>query len=167
MKNTVKKLLVLWLICWIIYCGSEFLLYLLIYRGTMPHERDYSVLCGTQHAVFAFFYSRIFSASEVPAAPFRFPQALLDFFRRNWQQLLLLIACAGLYEGIRAAFPDSNNLISALLLLFFPSAALCSVPFLRTVIGLSVSLFSLLLTDLGVRYGRYLREKRQKNSPGD
>ena len=170
MKNTLRKLWVLWLICWVIYCGSEFLLYLLIYRKTMPQQRDFSVLFLTQQAVLAITYTLVFSPTLCTSDlddGFGLWRVTGEFFHGNWLQILLLAVCAILYEGIQWAFPHSDNLISAFLLMLFPSTALIRPPILRTMIGAAVSIISVLLTHILFRYGRYRRQRKPKNSLDD
>lgn len=131
---------------------------ILLYRETMPHLRDYSVLGWTQHLVFAAVYYAIFTrpahrhAPPPPEEGFRLWRAVGDFFRRDGRQLLLLVGCAALYEAIQAIFPDTNDLFSALLVVLFPSASVISAPVIRTLVGVSLSLISMLLPDLAVRY---------------
>lgn len=156
----------LWFVCWISYCACEYLLHLFFYMETLPHERNYSILFWTQHAVFAVAYYLIFSRPDRLTAPAR-PQddlpplrAVGDFFRRDWRQLLLLAGCAVLYEALQAVFPDSDDLASALLVMLFPSAAVIGVPVLRTLIGFSISLVSMLFASILAQY------KTRKPKPG-
>ncbi len=159
-EHILTKLLLLVMICWIVYCGSEFLLYLILYRETMSHERDYSILFWTQHPVLAIAYHKVFSKPihlEIPAGSFRPLHVIGNFFHENWKQMLLLGGCAILYEVFQAVFPHSDNLASAFLVLFFPSAAIFHVPIIRTAIGFSISLVSIIFVYILIRYRLYRR----------
>ena len=162
-EHIIKKFLLLGFICWVIYCGSEFLLYLVLYRETLYHERDYSILFWTQHIVLAIAYQLVFpNPVRLKKADNNFcPLYIIgDFFRRNWKQLLFLTGCGILYEVIQIAFPHSDNLASAFLVLFFPSAALFHTPIIRTVIGFTISLVSIILGHMLIHYRVY----RQQNT---
>lgn len=160
-EHILTKLLLLGLICWVVYCGSEFLLYLILYRETVYHERDYSILFWTQHVVLSFAYHMVLPTpipSDALTDSFHPLHVIGNFFRENWKQLLLLGVGAILYEILQARFPHTNNLASAFLVLFFPSAAILHTPVIRTAIGFSISLISIILMYILIRYRRYRRQ---------
>lgn len=160
----------LWFFCWLSYCASEFLMLMLFYRDTMPHLRDYSVLGWTQHLVFAVLYYLIFTKPAHRLAPgqsegrFRTLSAVGEFFRRDWRQILLLVGCGVLYEALQTVFPHSHNLFSALLSVPFPSASVISTPVLRTLVGVSLSLASMLLPHLLLRYLVWRRDAAERKN---
>ena len=163
-EHIIKKFLLLGFICWVIYCGSEFLLYLVLYRETMSHERDYSILFWTQHVVLSFAYHMVLPTpipSDALTDSFRPLRTAGHFFHENWKQLLLLGGCAILYELLQARFPQANNLASAFLVLFFPSAALFHTPVIRTAIGFSISFVSIILVYILIRYRLHRRQNTQ------
>ena len=162
------KCLKLWLICWVAYCACEFLMLRLFFSETMPHLRDYSILGRTQHLVFAAVYYLIFTKPACRLTPLQpegglYPlRAVGEFFRRDWRQILLLAGCAVLYEVAGAVFPDSNNLFSALLAVLFPSVTVIHTPVRRTLIAVSLSLASMLLPHIFLRYRDRRRNKAEK-----
>lgn len=163
------KWLDLWFVCWVVYCACEYLLLRLLFRETMPHLRDYSVLGWTQHLVFAAVYFLIFTRPACrldpprPEEGFRLWNTLGEFFRLHWRQMLLLLGCAVLYEAIRSLFPDRNNLFSALLVVLFPSASVIGSPVIRTAVGVSLTLVSMLFPHLLLRYGETKRQSAEKS----
>ena len=80
------KWLDLWFVCWVVYCACEYLLLRLLFRETMPHLRDYSVLGWTQHFVFAAVYFLIYTRPACQLDPprpeegFRLRKTLGEFF---------------------------------------------------------------------------------------
>ena len=164
------KWLDLWLVCWVVYCAGEYLLLSLFYRETMPHLRDYSVLGWTQHLVFAAVYFFIFTRPACrpdpsePPADFHLRKIPGELFRFHWRQMLVLLGCAILYETIQFMFPDRNNLFSALLAVLFPSASVIPAPVIRTVVGVSLTLASMLLPHILLRYGEAKRQRAEKST---
>ena len=164
------KWLDLWLVCWVVYCAGEYLLLSLFYRETMPHLRDYSVLGWTQHLVFAAVYFLIFTRPACrpdpsePHADFHLRKLPGELFRFHWRQMLLLSGCAVLYETIQFMFPDRNNLFSALLAVLFPSASVIGSPVIRTAVGVSLTLASMLLPHILLRYGEAKRQRAEKST---
>ena len=77
--------------------------------------------------------------------------------------MLLLLGCAVLYETIRSLFPDRNNLFSALLVVLFPSASVIGLPVIRTAVGVSLTLVSMLLPHILLRYGEAKRQSAEKS----
>ena len=166
----LRKWLDMWFICWVAYCACEFLMLRLFYRETMPHLRDYSVLGWTQHLVFAAVYFFIFTRPACrpdpsePPADFHLRKIPIEFLRFHWRQMLLLLGYAVLYETVQFMFPDRNNLFSALLAVLFPSASVIDAPVIRSVVGVSLSLISMLLPHLLLRYGEAKRQRSEKRT---
>ena len=165
-----RKWLDLWFVCWLAYCACEYLLLSLFYRETMPHLRDYSVLGWTQHLVFAAVYFFIFTRPACrldpprPEEGFRLWNTLGELFRFHWRQMLALWGCAVLYETVRTLFSNRNNLFSALLAVLFPSASVIPAPVIRTVVGVSLTLASMLLPHILLRYGEAKRQRAEKST---
>ena len=163
------KWLDLWFVCWVVYCACEYLLLRLLFRETMPHLRDYSVLGWTQHLVFAAVYFLIFTRPACrrdpsePPADFHLWKIPGEFLRLHWRQTLLLLGCAVLYETIQFMFPDRNNLFSALLVVLFPSASVIGLPVIRTAVGVSLTLVSMLFPHLLLRHGEAKRQSAEKS----
>ena len=61
-------------------------------------------------------------------------------------------------------FPDRNNLFSALLVVLFPSASVIGSPVIRTVVGVSLTLASMLLPHILLRYGEAMRQRAEKST---
>lgn len=165
-----RKWLDLWFVCWLAYCAGEYLLLSLFYRETMPHLRDYSVLGWTQHLVFAAVYFFIFTRPACrpdpsePPADFHLWKIPGELFRLHWRQMLALLGCAVLYETVRTLFPNRNNLFSSLLAVLFPSASVIPAPVIRTAVGVSLTLASMLLPHILLRYGEAKRQRAEKST---
>ena len=166
----LRKWLDMWFICWVAYCACEFLMLRLFYRETMPHLRDYSVLGWTQHMVFAAAYFLIFTrpacrfVTQKSAEDYHLLQTIGEFFRFHWKQMLLLLGYAVLYEMVQTLFPGRNNVFSALLAVLFPSASVIDAPVIRSIVGVSLSLISMLLPHLLLRYGEAKRQRSEKRT---
>ena len=168
-KDILGKFLWLGIVCWWVYCTCEFLLYMILYRDVMPQDRDYTCLCWTQHIVFFIVYHILFTRkankNTILSEPHLKP-TVRSFLRKNFRQILFRILIAVLFEVVQTVTDGSPNIASTCLALFIPSAGAIDVPVIRTLVGLSISLASMLASHILCRY-RKIPHKTSKLCPDD
>ena len=83
---------------------------------------------------------------------FSLKQAITEFLHKDRIQIVFMFIFAVVYEVSCWLFDGSRNPIGLIVIMFVPSAATIDIPVIRTCVGLTISLLSMLLSNILIKY---------------
>lgn len=167
MKELNKIKDILWsfvkinLLCWAAFVCCSLLLVLILYHDVPPGQRDYTAIYWILHIIYFFAYHKIFTINienekiELHYKDFGLRQTVVDFFREDRLQIIMLIIFSIIFEIAMIVHPGPQNLVATIFVMYIPSAGAINIPILRTVIGFTISLVSMLLSTVLIRYKKH------------
>lgn len=158
------------LLCWAVFFASVTLLTLIFYRDTPGGYRDPTPIYWVLHIIFFIAYHQIYTVNiddkQIDLSDdvkFNIQKAIVTFFKEERIQIILMSIFAVAFEAISLTNPGPQNVIMAFLVVLVPSAAAISIPVVRTLIGLSISMFSMLLSYVLICYKKHKYWNKPKN----
>lgn len=164
MKKSNQIFKVLWafvkidLIAWGIYVASSILIQLILYSDVPPGDRNFAPVYWCMHIIYFIAYTLIFTDKinndkiENTNIGFSLKQAIMEFLHKDRIQIVFMFIFAVVYEVSCWLLDGYRNPIGLIIVMFVPSAATIDIPVIRTCVGLTISLFSMLLSNIVIKY---------------
>ncbi len=149
------------LLCWAAFICCSLLLVLILYHDVPPGQRDYRPIHWILHIIYFFAYHKIFTINienekiHKDQKDFNLKQTVIDFFQQDRLQIILLSVFSIIFEFAMIVHKGPQNLVATIFVMYIPSAGAISIPILRTVIGFTISLASMLLSTVLIRYKKH------------
>lgn len=149
------------LICWAIYFASVILILLIFYYDVPAGQRDYTVISWVQHIIFFIAYYIIYTRHindekmEIIHDEFSIKKTVITFFKKEYLQIILMSAFSVIFEVSRLIDPGPRNIVAAIMVMFIPSAGAIDIPVVRTLVGLSISMISILISTVLINYKKH------------
>jgi hypothetical protein len=149
------------LLCYVIYFPATILLALIFYEDVAPGHRDFTPVFWSMHIIFFIAYHLIYTKQiddkriVLSNNEFSIKETVLNFFKTEHLQIILMSVISVVYEATMLTNPKPTNLIIEALFMFIPSAAAITIPIIRTLVGFTISMLSMLISYVIISYKKH------------
>ena len=149
------------LLCYAVYLASMVFLNLIFFEDVPPGYRNFDPVYWSLHIIFFIAYHLVYTSRiddsklEMTNEKFCIKKTIKNFFKHEQLQIFLMILFAVLLELILLSNPAPGNLVGAALFMFIPSALAIDIPIVRTLVGFSVSMLSMIVSYVIINYKKY------------
>jgi len=160
-KGTLWSFVKIYLLCWAAFVCCSLLLVLILYHDVPAGQRDFRPIHWILHIIYFFSYHKIFTINienekiNVKQQDFNLKQTVVNFFKEDRIQIIMLIIFSIIFEIAMIVHTGPQNLVAMIFVMYIPSAGAINIPILRTVIGFTISLASMLLSTVLIRYKKH------------
>ena len=149
------------LLCYVIYFPATILLALIFYEDVAPGHRDFTPIFWSMHVIFFIAYHLIYTKQiadkkiELSNDEFSIKKTLLNFFKTERLQIIFMAVFAAIYEISMLVYSGPQNYGALIVLMFVPSAGAIDIPIIRTLVGFTISMFSILVSYVIISYKKH------------
>lgn len=161
LKTVLFHFLKVLLLCWVVYILSSQLLNILFYSDQNTGEnKSMTPIFWCMHVIFFISYYLIYQRymqkndKLQSVENFDFKNTIITFIKEERLQIIVLSTWAIINECMLLV-SSGRNIILTLTLIFLPSSAAISIPIVRTLIALIITIISMSLSDLILKYKNY------------
>ena len=167
--STMKKRILnaLWIfakidfLCYVMYFLSMLLLMLIFYHDVPAGQRDFTPIYWSMQGIFFFAYHLIYTRQindkkiDLSKDEFSIKKTIIRFFKTERLQIILMSIFSVVFEITMLTDPEPQNLIVLALAMIIPSALAITIPIVRTLIGFSISIVSMLVSYILIHYKKH------------
>lgn len=149
------------LLCYVIYFPATILLALIFYEDVAPGHRDFTPVFWSMHIIFFIAYHLIYTKQiddkriVLSNDEFSIKKTLLNFFKTEHLQIIFMAVFAAIYEISMLVYSGPQNYGALIVLMFVPSAGAIDIPIIRTLVGFTISMFSILVSYVIISYKKH------------
>ena len=149
------------LLCYVIYFPATILLALIFYEDVAPGHRDFTPIFWSMHVIFFIAYHLIYTKQmedkkiELSNEEFSIKKTLLNFFKTERLQIIFMAVFAVIYEISMLVYSGPQNYGALIVLMFVPSAGAIEIPVIRTLVGFTISMVSILAAYVIISYKKH------------
>ena len=149
------------LLRFVIYIPSTILLALIFYEDVAPGHRDFTPIYWSMHIIFFFAYYIIYSKHiandkiEMSSDEFSIKETIINYIKTERLQVILMVIFAIIFEASMIIYTGSGNFVAMVMLMFVPSAGAIEIPVLRTLVGFTISMFSILASYVIINFKKH------------
>ena len=149
------------LLCYVIYFPATILLALIFYEDVAPGHRDFTPIYWSMHVIFFFAYYIIYSKHiandkiEMSSDEFSIKKTIINYIKTERLQVILMGIFAVTFEVSMLIYSGPANYVALVTLMFVPSAEAIEIPIIRTLVGFTISMFSILVSYVIINYKKH------------